>query len=199
VCSSDLVCVVAVPGPVAARVCEDGLTDAQRQFLASRRYDASIQVSFCTRQRPALDALMFLVPDSCNAHIATIILAHHIGLNRAPLDRGIVNVYFMRAWSERHADQPDEAVMCAAQAEVRSLIPEVDDLVGWHVQRWPYTAAVTEPGDCERMQRFEADVDPASPIQVIGDFQVQASMNVAVANANRAAQRLTERQRPRVT
>lgn len=183
-------CVVAVPAPIAERICVDGLTSFQREFLTSRRYDPSIQVSFCTRRRPAREALMFLIPDSLNADVATVIFGHHIGRERAPPERGIVNAYLLKSWSERHAQVSDEDTMRAAQAVVRALVPEVDDCVGWNVQRWPHTAAVTAPGDCERMHRFEQEADPRSPIQLIGDYQVQASMNVAVAGGNRVAQRL---------
>ena len=43
---------------------------------------------------------------------------------------------------------------------------------------------------------FEADIDPDSPIHVIGDFLAQASMNVAVATAEDAVRRLIRQRRP---
>ncbi len=187
------VCVVTVPGTIAAAICKDGLSERQRAFLHSRRYDPSICVSFCTRARPALDALMLMMPDDADADLATIIFAHNIGPQRAPAEQGLINAYFMKPWSERHGREPDEALMRLAQAHVAAWVPEVCELVAWNVQRWSHTAAISEPGDCARMRAFESEVDPQSPIQIIGDFQAQASMNVAVANANRAARRLIGR------
>lgn len=184
------VCVVTTPAPVSAEICHDGLTAQQRAFLRSRRYDLSIVVSFSTRRRPQRDALMFMVNDEFDGDIATIIFGHNIGADRVPPEQGVVNVYFMQAWSEQHRDEVDEAVMQAARSRIEPWVPEVADLLGWHVQRWPYAAAISEVGDCQRIAAFDADVDPASPIQIVGDFQAQASMNVAVANANQAATRL---------
>lgn len=187
-------CVVTVPGPVSAQICRDGLSEAQRDFLRSTRYDPCITVSLCTRRRPAGDALMFMLPDEFDADLATVIFAHHIGASRVPPDRGVVNAYFMGEWCARHGHESDESILRLAQARLRAWIPEVEELHDGHVQRWPRAAAISEVGACERIAAFEAEVDPASPIQVIGDFLAQASMNVAVATANRAAQRLIHRE-----
>lgn len=186
-------CILSVPGTIAAEICKDGLSDQQRTFLQSRRYDRSIVVSFCTRKRPALDALMFMVSDDLDADVATIIFGHHIGPKRSPDDLGIVNAYFMHDWSESHWHDDDESLMRAAQARIRRIVPEVADLQAWNVQRWSHAAAITETGDCEKIRRFEQDVNPSDCIQLMGDYQAQASMNVAVANANRLARRLIER------
>lgn len=189
------VCVVTVPAPISAEICKDGLSDAQRVFLRGRRYDPCITVTLCTRTRPARDALMFMLPDEFDADLATVIFGHHIGTGRVPADRGIVNAYFMKDWCERHGQETDEALVRLAQARLLAWIPEVDDLLAWNVQRWSRAAAISEIGDCERIAAFESEVDPDSPIQIIGDFLAQASMNVAVATANRAARRLIHRRR----
>lgn len=181
------VCIVAVPGTVAAAICKDGLSENQRCFLQSRRYDPSIVVSFHTRHQPAADVLMFMLPDTLYPELATVIFGHHIGPERAPAGQGIINAYFIKDWSQQHATDSDEVVMRAAQARISTLVPEVQDLLSWNVQRWSHTAAISEVGDCERIARYEAEIDPSSPIQLIGDYQAQASMNVAVATANRVA------------
>lgn len=187
------ICIVTVPGPISATICKDGLSEAQRGFLRDTRYDPCISISLCTRQRPAGNALMFMLPDEFDVDLATVIFAHHIGARRAPADRGLVNAYFMREWCERHGHESDEALVKRAQARLQSWIPEVADLHAAHVQRWQRAAAISEVGACERIAAFESEVDPDSPIQVIGDFLAQASMNVAVATANRAAARLIRR------
>lgn len=185
-------CVVAVPGTVAAAIAPTILTPRQLAFLRSRRYDATMTVSFVTRRRPAGNGLMIMMPDLVSKDLATVIFGHHIGASRVPADRGVVNAYFLREWSERHWSMDDAAVVRAAQDEVAQLVPEVRDLRASHVQRWSHSAAISGPGDCAAMRDFEADVDPRSPVQFVGDYQAQASMNVAVVNANRAARRLIE-------
>lgn len=192
------ICLVTTPAPVSAAICKDGISAAQRAFLHSRRYDPCFNITLCTRRRPASDALMFMLPDGFDAALATVILAHHIGDSRVPADRGIVNAYFMREWCEAHALETDEALVRLAQEHLRCWIPEVDDLHGWHIQRWQHSAAISAVGDCARIAAFEAEVDPAAPTQIIGDFLAQASMNVAVATANIAAQRLIAHHAPHV-
>lgn len=186
-------CLVTVPGPICAEICREGLSKKQREFLRETRYDPCFHVSLCTQQRPSSNALMFMLPDEFDADLATVIFAHHIGASRVPADRGIVNAYFMRDWCLRHAHASDEELVRLTQAQLRRWIPEVDALHGWHVQRWQQAAAISEVGACERIAAFESEMDPASPIQIIGDFLAQASMNVAVASANQAAQRLIDR------
>ncbi|HKY92630.1 MAG TPA: FAD-dependent oxidoreductase [Nevskiaceae bacterium] len=187
-------CVIAVPGTVAATIGAQGLTPRQRAFLEGRRYDRTITVTFCTRRRPAGQGLMIMLPDAVSTSMATIIFGHHIGASRVPADRGIVNAYYMRDWSEARWTDDDAAIVRAAQAEVAPLVPEVADLHATHVQRWSHSAAISGPGDCAQAAAFEAEVDPASPIQFTGDYQVQASMNVAVTNGNRVARRLVAAQ-----
>lgn len=191
------VCVIAVPGTIAAAIAPDALTPRQRAFLQGRRYDHTITVTFCTRQRPAGDGLMILLPDAVSTSMATIIFGHRIGASRVPADRGVVNAYFMKDWSEPRWSARDDAIVREAQAQVLPLVPEVGDLRAAHVQRWSHSAAISNVGDCAAAADFEADVDPASPIQFTGDYQVQASMNVAVAGANRVARRLVEQVRGR--
>lgn len=192
------ICLVTTPAPVSAAICKDGISAAQRALLHSRRYDPCFNITLCTRRRPASEALMFMLPDGFDAALATVIFAHHIGDSRVPADRGIVNAYFMREWCEVHALEPDEALVGLAQERLRAWIPEIDDLHGWHVQRWQHSAAISAVGDCACIAAFEAEIDPAAPIQIIGDFLAQASMNVAVATANIAAQRLIAHHAPHV-
>lgn len=187
------VCLVTTPAPISAAICKDGLSTAQREFLVRRRYDPCFNITLCTRRRPRGDALMFMLPDAFDDALATVIFAHHIGDSRAPADRGIVNAYFMREWCQAHAQESDEVLIRLAQERLRRWIPEVDDLHGGHVQRWQHSAAISEVGDCAGIAAFEAEVDPQAPIQVIGDFLAQASMNVAVSSANRTAARLIAR------
>lgn len=182
-------CLVTTPAPVTARIAPSTLTERQVRFLASRRYERSTVVTFCTRRRPALDALMVQMPDAVNADLATLVFQHQIHRQRAPAGKGIVNAYFMHAWSERHLQADDAAVVRAAQTEVQRLVPEVAELDAHHVHRWQHTAALTETGACARIAEFVADVNPANPVQCVGDYLAQASLNVAVSTAQAAVQR----------
>jgi hypothetical protein len=73
---------------------------------------------------------------------------------------------------------------------VKPLVAEVDELDGFHIQQWEYNAALSEVGACAKIRQFVENSDPASPIQVIGDYLAEASINVAVTTANRAVEQL---------
>ena len=180
-------CVMAVPASVAADLCAEVLDPSQRRFLRERRYDRTMTVSLCTRERPPGSTLMVMMPDGASRALATVIHGHTIGKARVPPDRGIINAYFMKEWSERHWDLDDDAVVRAAQEEVARFAPQVRELRASNVQRWEYSAAISEPGDCALIAQFEQGLDERSPIRFIGDYRVQASMNVAVVGGNRAA------------
>ena len=76
---------------------------------------------------------------------------------------------------------------------VRQLVAEVDDIDGFHVQRWEYNAALSEVGACTKIAAFQAEIDVNDSVQMIGDYLAEASINVAVTTANRAAQRMIDR------
>lgn len=178
-------CLFTTPAPVTARLYHQEKPLAQ-DFLASRRYHRTLVATFCTRERPALDALMIQVPDQQTRALATIVFQHQVASARAPNDKGIVNAYFTGEWSERHFASDDQEIIRTARAIVRELVPEVDACEAAHVQRWEHTAAVPDIGDCSRVRQFVDTVDASSPVQVIGDYLVCASLNVAVATAERA-------------
>ena len=181
-------CVIATPAPVTSHIYKQN-ANAQK-FMATREYEKVLVACFCTRKRPALEALMVQIPNAFSTDLATIVFQHQVASTRAPADKGIVNAYFTHDWSAKHFGDSDEEAMKAAQVIVRKLVPEVDDYDGFHVQRWEYNAALTEVGACAKIKQFVDDTDVDNPIQVIGDYLAQASVNVAVSTANQVAARL---------
>lgn len=188
--SADL-CVITTQAPITSKIYTDGLTQAQRDFIASRRYDKVTVVSFCTSERPRRDVVTIQMPSSQNMDLGVIIFGHKIASTRAPADKGIVNTYFMHDWSLRHVDgKSDEEVMEAARKEIIGWVPEVAQLDGYYVQRWVHTSPIHELGACAKIDGFIQSLDPQSPVQIIGDYMVCPSMNVAVTTANRLAERI---------
>lgn len=183
-------CLITTPAPVTAKIYRQGVSAAAQDFMASREYEKTIVVCFCTRQRPALDALMIEVPDSYSPDLATIVFQHKVASTRAPAGKGIVNAYFTHDWSNRHFNGSDHEILSAARHLVQPLVAEVGDIDGFHIQRWEYNAALSEVGAAAKIKRFVEAVDVDSPVQVIGDYLAEASINVAVTTANRAVQQL---------
>lgn len=189
-------CLITTPAPVTSRIYPQGLTASERAFIASREYEKVIVVCFCTSKRPALDALMIEVPDSFSTELATIVFQHKVASTRAPAGKGIVNAYFTHDWSNAHFGKSNAEILQAATAIVKKLVPEVDVLDGYHVQHWEYNAAISEVGACARIKQFVDNNDADSPVQLIGDYLAEASVNVAVTTANRAVERLVARHAP---
>ena len=181
------VCVVTTQGAITAKIYPEGMTREQHEFIATRRYEKVYTISFCTTRRPLLDVVTIQMPSSQNIDLGVIIFAHKIASTRAPADKGIINAYFMNDWCNRHASMTDAEVMEAARKEIIHLVPEVADLDGYYVQRWDYVAPIHEMGACAKIDKFIKSLDPKSPVQIIGDFMVCPSMNVAVTTANRVA------------
>jgi oxygen-dependent protoporphyrinogen oxidase len=186
-------CLITTPAPVTAKIYRQGVSAAAQDFMASREYEKVIVVCFCTKKRPVLDALMIEVPDSCSTDLATIVFQHKVASTRAPAGKGIVNAYFTHNWSDKYFTASDEEILKAAQAVVKPLVAEVDEIDGFHIQRWDYNAALSEVGACAKIKQFVDSNDVDNPIQVIGDYLAEASINVAVTTANRAVERLVAR------
>ncbi len=186
-------CLITTPAPVTAKIYRQGVSPAAQEFMASREYEKVVVVCFCTKRRPTLDTLMIEIPDSYSADLATIVFQHKVATTRAPAGKGVVNAYFTHKWSDRHFAASDEEILKAAREIVRPLVGEVDDIDGFHIQRWEYNAALSEVGAAARIKAFVDSVDPDSPVQVIGDYLAEASINVAVTTANRAVQQLLAR------
>jgi protoporphyrinogen oxidase len=184
------VCVITTQAPITAKIYPSGMTPEQHEFIATRRYERVTVVSFCTTKRPELDVVTIQMPSSQNADLGVIIFAHKIASTRAPAGKGIINTYFQHDWALRHAHLSDEEIMQAARKEIVKLVPEVADLDGYYVQRWEHVAPIHEMGACAKIDKFVKSLDPASPVQIIGDFVVCPSMNVAVTTANRAVERI---------
>ncbi len=183
-------CVIATPANVSAKIYPQ--VESQQKFLDSRRYDPVTVVSLVTSKRPVGDVIMIEIPDSLNVDLGTVIYQHNIASTRAPEGKGIVNAYFLKDWSEKYLDENEETVVNAVQDTLREMIPEVDCLEGFVVQRWPYTAAMTEVGGCEQLKQYLSAVDASSRVKVIGDFLVGASLNVAVSTGERVARQIID-------
>jgi protoporphyrinogen/coproporphyrinogen III oxidase len=186
------VCVITTQGPITAQIYPSGMSAEQHEFIATRRYERVTVVSFCTTKRPELDVVTIQMPSSQNPDLGVIIFAHKIASTRAPADKGIINTYFLHDWAMRHADKSDEEVMQAARKEIGDLVPEVANLDGYYVQRWEHVAPIHEMGACARIDKFIKSLDPTSPVQLIGDYMVCPSMNVAVTLGNRVSARIIE-------
>ena len=187
-------CLITTPAPVTAKIHRQGVSAAAQDFMASREYEKVVVVCFCTRKRPSLDTLMIEIPDSVSTDLATIVFQHKVATTRAPAGKGVVNAYFTHQWSDRYFPASDEEILKAALAIVRPVVAEVDDIDGFHIQRWEYNAALSEVGAAAKIKQFVDNSDPNNPVQVIGDYLAEASINVAVTTANRAVQQLLARQ-----
>jgi protoporphyrinogen/coproporphyrinogen III oxidase len=183
-------CVITTPAPDTHRIRNVWLGAHAKDFLASRVYDPTIVVSFCTSRRPRANLLMMQVPDSVDRELGVIIFGHNIGASRAPPDKGIVSVYFLSEWSRRHFDESDAQISSAAQQHACKLVPEILEVDACHVQKWMYTASITGVGACRKIREFIGDSENDGPIQVIGDYLVESSINVAITTAELAVSRI---------
>ncbi|MFJ2786475.1 MULTISPECIES: protoporphyrinogen/coproporphyrinogen oxidase [unclassified Streptomyces] len=187
-------CVVAVPAPVAARIVTT-LTAAQRRHLEAVRYTSDVHVTFGLDRAPAETALGVAVPRREHPDLCVALYEHNLGPGRAPAGAGLVSLVFRHHWSTARADRGDEEVIADARGAVGEVLPELAAHIDRHrdlavVQRWQNAVLARPAGGFRDLARFTASLDPASPVQLAGDYFAYSTTNAALATGEQAAERL---------
>lgn len=182
-------CVLGLP-PSAVLALAPGLSARQQQFLRSIKPLPSVNVHLGLARRPAVTETFILPPESEQPDLTTIVMDHLKAPGRAPAGMGVVSLFCRDTWSARHFERPDEEIIAMvldmARPFLGDLRPDIEVAV---VQRWPYAIIKSETGLYQRMQAYEADIDPLDTVQIAGDF-LSMGMEAAVISGNAAAARL---------
>jgi protoporphyrinogen/coproporphyrinogen III oxidase len=183
-------CVVTCPLPEATAICRD-----DRPLLGplndSLGYTQCVSVAVGTTRRPDCPAFLVMFPSVEDADIALMFLDHNKAPDRAPTGRGLLSCLWETGASERMIDAPDEALVEHTLATVFDVFPELRGCVDFtHVTRWRRALPFTRIGAYQDIGRFNAALDPTSPVQYAADFMSAAGQNTAVEFGNRAARKL---------
>jgi oxygen-dependent protoporphyrinogen oxidase len=185
--------VVAVPLPVAARICPHH-TELLSPLAQSLGYTHCLKVAIGTTVTPNTPAFLVQFPSSEDADIALLFLDHNKCADRAPAGHALIDACWETDASRRMIDAPDQAIVQRTLQTILSIYPELADKIDFtHVTRWKHALPHTAVGAYRKIGDFNAALDPSSPIQFASDYMSAAGQNTAVVLGNRAAQNLRRR------
>jgi protoporphyrinogen/coproporphyrinogen III oxidase len=182
--------VVATPAGQAASILPQ-LDSAQREFLTGLRYARSLVVTLTMGKPPPERAMWLTVPDRTHPDVNVMILDHNKAPGRVPAGAAMATVYWHRNWAMRHWELPDEQVVSSAIDGVAQVIPDVAGNVnGGYVWRWDPCTVARPAGGFKALARFASSLDPASPIQLAGDYFAISTVEKSLASGEDAAKRV---------
>ncbi len=163
----------------------------QQNFLTALPYARSVIVTLCLDQPPQESAVWLAIPPQTHPELVGIVLNHNLAPNRAPDGKGMLTTYWLRSWNERHWDTDNTAITDAAIAAVSKLLPDVDGhVVSAYVRRWDPCVVAWPVGGFRALASFTRSLDPASRMQLAGDYFGLSNTNNSLASGERAAAQL---------
>jgi oxygen-dependent protoporphyrinogen oxidase len=185
--------VVATPAGQAASILPQ-LDSVQREFLTGLRYARSLVVTLTMGKPPPERAMWLTVPDRTHPDVNVMILDHNKAPGRVPVGAAMATVYWHRNWAVRHWELPDEQVVSAAIDGVAQVIPEIAGNVNkGYVWRWDPCTVARPAGGFKTLARFASSLDPASPIQLAGDYFAISTVEKSLASGEDAAKRVIQK------
>ncbi|MEU4890043.1 MULTISPECIES: protoporphyrinogen/coproporphyrinogen oxidase [Streptomyces] len=188
--------VVALPGPVAARLCP-GLAPATLDYLANVPYVPDIHVYFGVDRRPDETATCVLFPQREHPDLGVVTFNHNFAPGRAPQGHALLTSYYRYPWAMRHWEADDEKVVELTHEVHRQAWPELARHIEAHqdmayVQRWKNAVILRKPGDYARLRDFNRGLDPHCRIQLAGDYLAFSATNSSLVTGERAAERVRD-------
>lgn len=180
-------CVVAVPGPLAARL-HPQMGEQRAAILNSVVYSPALNVYVGVDVPPAEPSALILIPHVDFPDLACVILDHNKSAGRTPPGKGLISSYWHKDWSTAHWNDSDEDIVRAAIPRIRKLLPGLVDVPATaHVQRWKH-ALVTGPVSRYRdLERFKSLTPSTSRVRYAGDAVSSSTMNSCLCSGERAA------------
>lgn len=183
-------CVVALAPPDLLALAPP-MAAGQRRFLACIQPMPSVNVHLGLRHAPNRKETFILPPSAVSPDLTTIVLDHLKAPGRAPQGHGVVTMFFRPEWSLQQRDRADADVLTAALKLVSPFLGNLRfDIDTYVVQRWDYANVKSHVGLYTAMKEYERSLDPASPVQLAGDFLSQG-IESAVISASTAAERIS--------
>lgn len=173
-------CVVATPLPRAHRMVP-ALRPATDMVAGQMTYNRAVVVSLGYARPTRTDAMGVLVPTVEHPQISLVWLDHHKYPGCAPAGHSLITCYFEESGLDAMPSGDDAAFIAMADAFVRRLFPELAGSRDMEaVIRWDAAIPNPAPGTYRAIARMKAALDPASPIQLAGDYFTCTGQNSAI-------------------
>lgn len=158
------------------------------------RYNRAWVVHLGYRVAPPLQVVGSLIPASERPEVGLLWLEHNKNPDRVPAGHALFSVYSDEAQNHRCYGAPDADLVALATHFVETLFPVLrghQDLT--QVTRWPCAIPNPSPGIYKELAAMKARIDPASPVQLAGDYLTCTGQNSAIYYGKQAAQTLIAR------
>jgi protoporphyrinogen/coproporphyrinogen III oxidase len=187
-------CVAALDANALFQVLSTILNQEQQSFLANQKYSTSINLHYRLSAPLEESALLIQVPKASDPYLAAIVQDHKKSSDRAPAGKGLVSAFFIHDWGVQMRDRRDEDILSDATPRIENVLPGFSALVeSAHIERWSRAATIGEVGRYKSLAIFEKSLDPSDNIQIASDIFAPSSVNVAVKQGERTANRLIQR------
>lgn len=183
-------CVIATQFPDAADIVPE-LAPAMAPLADRLAYNRTVIVQLGYARRTQTDALGVLVPTVEHPHIGLVWLDHNKLSETAPPGHSLVTCYFEEGGLDSVTPPLDETFVSIAEAFVTRLFPELKgsrDMVS--VMRWRRAIPNPAPSVYRAIHAMKQQLDPASPIQLAGDYFTCTGQNSAIHWGQAAAANL---------
>lgn len=188
-------CVLAVPPPSLMGMLA-GMTHGQQQFCGRVRLGRSLHVAFELSSRTQERAIVLNLPRSESSDVVAAALPHNMSATRVNGRRGLVVAYFRGDWTADEANwhRSTEQLEGRALSRLVPLLPELEDEVAsTHLVRCDPCLMSCAPGDYRAAQRFWADTQSRSCIQVAGgDYYGYCSTDSSLRSGEAAARLIAD-------
>jgi protoporphyrinogen/coproporphyrinogen III oxidase len=183
-------CVIALSGHQMLGVYPQ-IDPVRREVVEGIEYSSCVDVHLGLSAPPAEPSMLIEVPSREEPDLCVIVLDHNRAPGRAPDGKGLVTSYWHTAWSDEQWERSDSEVVDAALPAIDRILPGVAGSVEFaHVSRWRPAVVMSRPGTYRDLTRFTAATDPASRVQLCGDYLSASTTNASLCSGERAAERL---------
>jgi oxygen-dependent protoporphyrinogen oxidase len=187
-------CVIAVPGALVPKL-YPGIDPRQGEILSTiYTYGTTFNAHLGLSTRPTETALIVQVPSTEDEGLCVVTFDHNSSPGIVPAGKGKLSTYWLHDWCEARVGWTDEELLAEMMPSIEMIVPGVRDLVEvTRIDRWRPAVLKSYPGMYAFMAEFASLIDPASPVQLAGDYLSASSTNGCAVSGELAAGRL-ERQ-----
>jgi protoporphyrinogen/coproporphyrinogen III oxidase len=187
-------CVCAVDARDMSQLLSSEFSQEQRAFLANIKYSTSVNLHYQLSSPLDNPALIIQVPRSIDPCLAAIVQDNLKGSGRAPPGKGLVSVFLTTDWGQSMWSRPDPEILADVAPRLEAVLPGFGGLIeAVHIERWRRAATIGRVGYYKELSLFEATLDTGGAIQLASDIFAPSSVNVAVKQGQRAAERIMGR------
>lgn len=188
-------CVLACHLDTTADICDEVLPLVQ-PLLGKMRYTRAISVAIGSPVQVPDKSFVVFLPYCEERHIATLFLEHNKCDDRAPAGHSLFTAYLEAEASDNAWALSDEAIVARTLEYLCRLYPMLRGQIDMsHVKRWEKALPLMQVGGYAEIARLHERFDPASRIQLAGDYLSGAGQNTAVDYGVKAARNLVNHHR----